>query len=102
MTCFCKTSYLHKQASFTATKIYCASDDIPRLWRHYPIWRYFSGRSGSGSIPVNQVANALFSWQFWNCYKHLLTSKYFKIFLRKVYVIEDELDQFEVKLAKII
>ncbi len=37
---FVKLSYLHKQESYAATKIYCASDDITRLWRHYPIWRY--------------------------------------------------------------
>ncbi len=31
MTCFAKLSYLHKQASYAATKIYCASDDITRF-----------------------------------------------------------------------
>ncbi len=37
---FVKLLYLHKQESYAALKIYCASDDITRLWRHYPIWRY--------------------------------------------------------------
>jgi hypothetical protein len=40
MTCFVKLLYLYKQASYAATKIYGASDDITRLWRHYPICRY--------------------------------------------------------------
>ncbi len=61
---FVKLSYLHKQESYAALKIYCASDDITRLWRHYPIWRYCLQVPGS-TLLWTVACNDLTIWR-WN------------------------------------
>jgi len=53
-----KLSYLHKQASYAATKIYCASDDITRFDGIYftlPIDYIFTYRSVAHFLPDSPI-----------------------------------------------